>query len=331
MHRDPSGDKFFNTNITQSRRVRKCARRKRLFRICSAAFFCLMLLSLCAAPRMYTDCGWRLGRAAWREGAAADALRLWSSNSLAAPFARRPTKLLYWRVKALERLGRNEEASRLASLAALRSPLDFYTMALAYEGRYPCVERAVHAALTSASYPHSWRREVERASAATGVSKNIIWGLMRQESRFRADAVSRAGAVGLMQLMPLTAREAAARLKDRSLTPYIPTHNIRLGSAHFAHLLKRFHGSLPQALAAYNAGAANAARWPAASAASWMDWIEDIPYAETREYLRCVLENIEVYSASDPQADAGASFFAGAAGPPPGPRKMALDKKQRGY
>jgi soluble lytic murein transglycosylase len=137
-----------------------------------------------------------------------------------------------------------------------------------------------------------------------GTDAPLILGLMRQESSFDAGIVSGAGAVGLMQLMPATARQIAGRgqpapdLKN-------PDENMRLGIAYFQALLAQFGGVRPYAIAAYNAGPHRAHAWvtdtgdAAASgqAADMIDWIEEIPYGETRNYVQRVLENSRIYAA----------------------------------
>ncbi|MCF0247616.1 MAG: lytic transglycosylase domain-containing protein, partial [Synergistes sp.] len=162
-----------------------------------------------------------------------------------------------------------------------------------------------------ASYSHRWEREINSASNKTGVSANTLRALICRESKFNERALSRAGAMGLMQLMPVTAKEAAARLKTESISPFEPKHNIILGASHFARLERRFFHRLPLAVAAYNAGASAVSRWEN-DAEDWVSWIEEIPYKETREYVRAVLRNIEIYNASDKTENAASSFFAGA-------------------
>lgn len=133
----------------------------------------------------------------------------------------------------------------------------------------------------------------------------MILAITRQESAFDQTAVSRAGALGLMQLMPPTAQLMARRLslpfsRDRLLDD--PQYNLTLGSTHFAELLDDYAGSHVLALAAYNAGSRPVSRWlqfygdPRAADADPIDWIESIPYGETRNYVQRVLEAATVYS-----------------------------------
>ena len=137
------------------------------------------------------------------------------------------------------------------------------------------------------------------------------------ESHFDTLAVSWAGARGLMQLMPPTAREAAQRLGDEALSPFVPEQNVMLGAAHFAYLHAKFRRRLPLSVAAYNAGAAAVSKWGADEASDWIEWIEDIPYPQTREYVRSVLENIEIYDFGGAARVRGRSSFFAWAGLPP--------------
>jgi soluble lytic murein transglycosylase len=136
----------------------------------------------------------------------------------------------------------------------------------------------------------------------------IIHAISRQESQFDRRIVSRAGATGLMQLMPGTARETAGRMglaySASSLTD--PSYNVQLGVNYFQRLFGTY-GSYPLAIAAYNAGPGNVNKWLAANGdprsgqIDMIDWIEDIPFSETRGYVQRVLENAVVYSLMYPQ------------------------------
>jgi len=136
------------------------------------------------------------------------------------------------------------------------------------------------------------------------VAPEIILGLSRQESEFNPRAFSRAGARGVMQLIPstaqLTARKEGLRYSRAALLDD-PVYNMTLGSAHLSHLLERYDGSLVMTLAAYNAGASRVTRWvdqygdPRSPAVDPIDWVEHIPFSETRNYVQRVLENVQVY------------------------------------
>ena len=329
MHAIPSGVKVCPNKIAQNAESRKRDKKTRGSSSSCAPLLCAMLLCLAAAFCAGRQCGgekWARGWRAWRAGDAATAAKEWSSRPLSAPFNTGAPRIYYWKIRALEKLGREKEAATTASMMALRFPLDFYSIALAHEGHYPFLTRAVFEACGNSSYPRRWEKEISAASAKTGVSKNILFAMVRQESNFTERAVSRSGAVGLMQLMPPTAREAASRLKNDGLSPSNPAHNIMLGASHFAHLNERFARRLPMALAAYNAGAGSVSSW-ALYAGSWVEWIEEIPYRETRVYVRSVLKNYEIYIATDEEnGGEERSFFA--AGRPPAGNKMAALKEK---
>ena len=315
MHFIPSVARDAATKIAQTAKAGKA---KIFLRRCAA--LCALLLCVWAfTETVYkvTAADWEAGRRAWKNGDCEAALAAWSRNAWAQPFAIRPARLYYWKIQALEKLGREDEAARAAALLALREPLDFYAFALAYEGKYPKLTSIVNAAKSRAVPARRWKAETAAASARTGVRENIIFGIMKRESKFNPDAVSARGAVGLMQLMPPTAREAAQRLGDDTLSPSVPGQNVMLGAAHFAYLRAKFRRRLPLAVAAYNAGAAAVSKWGADEASDWIEWLEDIPYPQTREYVRSVLENIEIYDFGGAARVRGRSSFFAWAGLPP--------------
>ena len=138
----------------------------------------------------------------------------------------------------------------------------------------------------------------------------MIHAITRQESQFAENAISHAGARGLMQLMPATANEQAGKLGLSYSTSALiadPQYNIQVGGAYFQGLMRYFGGSRPLAVAAYNAGAGNVNKWlrangdPRQGGVSWIDWIERIPLRETRNYVQRVLENAVVYEAMNPE------------------------------
>jgi soluble lytic murein transglycosylase len=132
-----------------------------------------------------------------------------------------------------------------------------------------------------------------------------VLGLIRQESSFDPLASSAAGARGLMQLMPATASQLARGLHAPAGPLGDPVVNMRLGTAYLGGLLAQFGGVVPYAVAAYDAGGRHVRDWMAANgnaaappdADAMIDWIELIPYAETRNYVQRVLENQAVYQA----------------------------------
>lgn len=151
-----------------------------------------------------------------------------------------------------------------------------------------------------AIFPWPRRAALEAEAREFGVDPALFAAIVRQESTFDSEALSRAGARGLTQLMPGTAAQAARGL-DVSLTPEwltVPDLNLHLGASHLAALLRRFRGRVEVALAAYNAGAAPVVRWLTRPGADDADqFIEQIPFQETRGYVRSVLRNRELYRA----------------------------------
>ena len=187
--------------------------------------------------------------------------------------------LLAWS-DGLARRGFGPAAVRFGWQAALKAPND------------PRVLRAI--------FPWPNRRAVEGEAAEFGVDPLLLVAIVRQESVFDAEALSPAGARGLAQLLPGTAALTARGL-DVTFYPEwitVPDLNLHLGAAHLQELLQRFPGRVDAAVAAYNAGTAPVIRWLARPGADDPDqFIEAIPYQETRGYVRSVLRNRELYRA----------------------------------
>jgi soluble lytic murein transglycosylase len=147
-----------------------------------------------------------------------------------------------------------------------------------------------------------------RVPASSQDSWTMIHAIARQESQFNRAAVSHAGARGLMQLMPGTARDTATKMglsyNPSSLTTDTD-YNIMVGSTYFEHMY-RLYGSYPLAVAAYNAGPGNVNKWvkangdPRMPGVDMVDWIEAIPIYETKNYVQRVLENAVVYDLMNP-------------------------------
>ncbi len=146
-------------------------------------------------------------------------------------------------------------------------------------------------------FPRPYGEIVRKASESFGVPVYEIWAIMRRESAFNPLATSNAGAMGLMQLMPPTARENARLLGLNEEADFFePEVNILVGTHHFGRLRKMFERVEP-AVAAYNAGQGRARSWLENSGEEidWMEWIEEIPFLETREFVRQVMANRNVY------------------------------------
>ena len=137
-----------------------------------------------------------------------------------------------------------------------------------------------------------------------GANWTFVHAIARQESQFAQNAISHAGARGLMQLMPGTAREQAGKLgmsyRQEDLINS-PSYNVQLGNGYFSRMMSYYNGSYPLAIAAYNAGPGNVNKWlrangdPRNGGIDWLTWIERIPIFETKNYVQRVIENAAVY------------------------------------
>ncbi len=164
-------------------------------------------------------------------------------------------------------------------------------------------------------YPQPYESSVIAAAHAAQLPVSLVYGVIRQESLYRTDVVSSAGARGLMQLELSTARPTARVLKlpaPQMNDLFDPQINSTLGAEHLHLLLDKVDGQLPLALAAYNAGIAAASRWLPAGSIAPDVWVENIPYNETRTYVQRILWHTVVYAwlRSDGQAQDTASWLA---------------------
>lgn len=140
-------------------------------------------------------------------------------------------------------------------------------------------------------YPRPYDGPVHAGAALTGLPEDFIYAVMRQESLYDSEVVSRANAIGLLQLIPETSQRTARRWQQPAPTRadlFDPTVNVTLGSAELRDMLSQFGNQLPVAIAAYNAGPNAAARWLPDAPRDAAAWIENIPYNETRDYVQRV-------------------------------------------
>jgi soluble lytic murein transglycosylase len=148
-------------------------------------------------------------------------------------------------------------------------------------------------------FPTPYLDLVRKHSAASSLDPTIVLGLIRQESAFMAEARSRANARGLMQVLPSTGRQLARRAGIRRYSTarlYQPGTNIALGTRHLSSLLEMFDGKIELALAGYNAGERRVQTWKAQFGETDMaEFVERIPLAETRGYVKRVLTNSAHY------------------------------------
>jgi soluble lytic murein transglycosylase len=148
-------------------------------------------------------------------------------------------------------------------------------------------------------YPRPYESLVKEAGQEWKLPAELVYAVMRQESAFRPEVVSPAKAVGLMQLIPPTARRVAEELEMEydPLGLFSPPVNIRMGSYYLSKVLGSFGGSVPLAAAAYNAGPSTVARWLESGKSLPVDvWVARIPYGETRGYVNRVVGNVARYA-----------------------------------
>ena len=145
-------------------------------------------------------------------------------------------------------------------------------------------------------FPRPYWEVIRREARRRRVDPYLVAALIRQESRFERDARSSAGALGLMQLMPRTARSLARRRRLPASRILEPQLNIRLGTQFLAQLLRRFDGEVEKAVAGYNAGGTRVAKWAAQEDYRQpAEFVESIPVAQTRQFVYIVLRNYSFY------------------------------------
>ncbi|NUO73027.1 MAG: lytic transglycosylase domain-containing protein, partial [Frateuria sp.] len=149
-------------------------------------------------------------------------------------------------------------------------------------------------------FPMPFRDAVVKRAQSIGLDPAYVYGLIRQESRFVMDARSHVGASGLMQVMPATARWTARRIGLNGFTPDQLNDrdtNIAIGTGYLKLALDDFNGSMPLAAAAYNAGPNRPRAWRNGPVIEAAAWAENVPFGETRDYVKKVLSNTTIYAA----------------------------------
>lgn len=156
-----------------------------------------------------------------------------------------------------------------------------------------------HSVQRSYLYPYPYQEEIQQYAQEYRVDSDLVVAVIKTESNFREEAKSHRGATGLMQIMPDTAKWIARQMGDKDFSLkklHEPETNIRYGIWYLSELQQEFEGNPILVLAAYNAGRGNVKAWMKEK--HWgMDFhdIEEIPFGETREYVRQVLKNREKY------------------------------------
>jgi len=149
------------------------------------------------------------------------------------------------------------------------------------------------------AFPIPYRASLEKFARKAEIDPYVVAGLIRQESEFNATVVSRSNAYGLTQILPSTGRDLSRRVGMATFSPnmlFDPTVNIHLGTYYIRHLLNSLEGNWHEALAAYNGGRTRVIKWRTfASYREPAEFIETIPFDETRGYVQAVLRNAAVY------------------------------------
>ncbi len=174
----------------------------------------------------------------------------------------------------------------------------FYTRSLLKRLMIPDDPILLPTAISVRIYPRPHRELVQKYSDENGISEDMVFALMRQESFYKETATSRSNARGLMQIMPATGKELADRMGVTNYTLYNPHTSIRLGTKFLAYLLKSNENQLRWASIAYNGGPGNLRKWKKmAYRGDFNHFLEDLPVKESRDYCRIVVSNYYAYDA----------------------------------
>ncbi len=150
-------------------------------------------------------------------------------------------------------------------------------------------------------FPRPYWQQLASDAQSQGLDPYLVASLVRQESEFNPGAVSKANAFGLMQMLPSTGKQMAKLQGERRFNPnelFDPTENLRLGTAYLRQNIDHYGGQVEYALAAYNAGDGPVRQWIASGDYKDVpEWVESIPYSETRDYVQGIMRNREVYRA----------------------------------
>jgi soluble lytic murein transglycosylase len=220
---------------------------------------------------------------------------------------------LYLQASRLAELGLAEEAGQLLEYlrrSGWNDPVALYHLAQIYNrtGRDPqailCAKRSFDLwlgprprALLEILYPSRYLFSIGRALEDSPLEAALVLSVMRQESKFVSGAISKAGARGLMQIMPATGRRLSGQKNFNKDSLYHPATSINYGTKFLSGLLQQFNGSVVHALAAYNAGPHRVNQWLRSEDCRQDDdyLIEEIPFLETRNYIKKVMVGYYIY------------------------------------
>ena len=207
-----------------------------------------------------------------------------------------------WELYTIEKLTRNK--NDLMALMRAYSKINAFNRVSYISGIYFIDKRSKYGIrgtepLWKKSFPQAYIKHVDKYSKKFNVDKFFILSIMRAESRFSKDVVSPVGAIGLMQIIPKTGKQLSYLLGDRFFSPdllFKYEHNIRYGTRYLSRLLNQFDNKLLLAIASYNAGPHRVKNWlNELHILDYDEFIDHVPFAETRNYLKKVIRNYYVY------------------------------------
>jgi len=237
-----------------------------------------------------------------------------SSSTLSMPVSREAriftelTRLGLAKDAAVKRLGRSLLDPNSASAVSFFDSLGYFDYSTRWRPGVRLTDCFPGGGEARLAYPLAEWPFVEKGSALAGLDPLLVLAVMRRESRFGRDALSRAGAQGLMQLMPATRSHVGRRIRSEwARTGRVGSRveeSVLIGCLHLGDLLSQFGGELAPAVAAYNAGAGPVRRWLRLAGSGDEDvFIENIAFSETRRYVKLVLEDYYLYRALYPTVD----------------------------
>ena len=194
-----------------------------------------------------------------------------------------------WEAKSVAEIY-NQQGSYIRSIETLKRAVPGY-----FAAEIPQIPRPVWENL----FPRPFWEELKRDSVANRLEPHLVASLIRQESEFNPSAISPANAMGLMQLLPSVGKGLAREMKIRHFSPddlLVADTNLRMGTRYFKHMVDHYDGHVEYALAAYNAGEDRVDDWRKnGNFANVEEFVESIPFTETREYVQAIMRNAVIY------------------------------------
>jgi soluble lytic murein transglycosylase len=194
-----------------------------------------------------------------------------------------------WEAKSVAEIY-NEQGSYIRAIETLKRAVPGY-----FAAEIPQIPRPVWESL----FPRPFWEELKRDSAANRLDPHLVASLIRQESEFNPSAISRANAMGLMQLLPSVGKGMAKEMKIKHFSTdelLVADTNLRLGTRYFRQIVDHYDGQVEYALAAYNAGEDRVSDWRKnGNFADVEEFVESIPFTETRDYVQAIMRNAVIY------------------------------------